>query len=38
MIEPEYSSEYMLRLARTAKQNIFLSAKDMLLKRLFKQA
>jgi hypothetical protein len=34
VIEPQYSSEYMQRLARTAKRNIFLSFKDMVMKRL----
>jgi hypothetical protein len=36
VIEPEYSSEYMIRLARNANRNIFLSFKDAILKRLLK--
>ena len=35
VIEPEYSSQYMQRLAQNAKKNTLLSVKDALFKRLF---
>jgi len=35
VIEPQYSSEYMQRLAQNATRNVFLNAKDRLVKRLF---
>jgi hypothetical protein len=35
IIEPEYASEYMQRLAQRTKRNIFMSTKEKLVKRFF---